>query len=186
MNDYSQPDFYRFSEDSLKLVKFVIRSVSEAHHILDMGAGSGIIGIELANHFHCPVTLLEMQDDYKPHLEKNIQEQLQSSGEIILSSFGEWVPDKRYDLIVANPPYYLPGHGEPNSDERKNRARAFVTDDWKVFLDKINLAMDGRAFLVIRNDPKIRQLIEKSWLHEMKFTNEGKLLFIELFRLNKN
>src|SRR5258708_4421753 len=115
MNDYSQPEFYKFNEDSIKLVRRVTEKVKAAEHILDLGAGSGIIGIELANYFHPEsLTLVEVQKDYLPHLELNLKFQLKSKTDFFveLSSFGHWSPQKKYDLIVCNPPYFLPGHGE--------------------------------------------------------------------------
>src|SRR4051812_43029170 len=119
MNDYSQPDFYRFNEDSLKLVNWILEKKLNAKAILDLGAGCGIIGIELANRMHADsLTMVELQADYKAHLEKNIDLILDKKiiPHISIQSFKKWTPNQLYDLIVCNPPYFLPGHGEVSKD----------------------------------------------------------------------
>lgn len=189
MSDYVQPDFYRFSVDSLKLVNWVSALVQTAEHILDLGAGSGVIGIELSNFLKVSeLTFLEAQKEFLPFLKENIQKQLKRRipAEIIHTSFGNWQPKKKYDLIVCNPPYYLPGHGEINKDSRKHIARAFVIDDWTILLLKIDMALtsSGRAFMVIKKDPKILQVIQKSSALKLQVKEEEHLYLIELLRLN--
>jgi len=189
MNDYHQPDFYRFNQDSIKLVNRIIKSITSAKCILDMGAGSGIIGIELARILKSSeLDLLEVQPEYLPFLEKNVSEQLltETKAKIVISSFGEWKPSKEYDLIVCNPPYFLPAQGEPSKDERRNIARSFVKDSWAILLKKMedSLAPEGRAFIVVKEDPKVISEIKKFVSLNMKLTQEGKLVFIQLSRLN--
>ena len=115
MSDYLQPGFYRFNEDSLKLVNWLAARNPVCTHLLDLGAGSGVIGIELCNrlNIHC-LTLVEAQEDFIPAIEANIQQQLKvpAQVEFVHQSFGEWKPREQYDLIVCNPPYYLKDHGE--------------------------------------------------------------------------
>lgn len=187
MNDYSQPDFYRFNEDSLKLVSFIKTKVSQAQSILDLGAGSGIIGIELAGIYRpTKLTLLELQDEYLPHLKINAGRVTSTTTtEIKIASFGEWKTSEKFDLIACNPPYFLQGHGEASRDLRKYKARTFMVDNWSVLLNLIarSLTSDGKAYLVYRNDHRIS--LSHSDLRINRY-EEGKLVFLELFRLNKN
>lgn len=192
MSDYQQPAFYRFNQDSLLLVKWIIKQNISTHHILDLGAGSGIIGIELANALQ-PDTLtsLELQTDFKSYLEANLASFKQGSygTSVIMSSFGEWLPTRQYDLIVANPPYFLPGHGEVSQDSRKGIARSFLIDDWRVLLQKICIALTakGVAFIVIKNDKTILQHIRNSLEGlELKEHAQQGLVFLELTRLNED
>ncbi|MCM2351146.1 MAG: methyltransferase [Bacteriovoracaceae bacterium] len=190
MIDYSQPDFYRFNEDSLKLVSWVKQKVLKASHLLDLGAGSGVIGIELANILRPQqLTLVEAQEDYEPHLRMNVGTQLNETqpAEIVLTSFGNWHPSISYDLIVCNPPYFLPGHGEAYKDSRREKARAFVLDNWPILLTAIenSLSPEGKAFIVIKNNKTILKEIAK---HQSRLSCEiheqGSLVFLELTRLN--
>ena len=192
MTDYSQPDFYRFNEDSLKLVEWVSMKISTASQLLDLGAGCGVIGIELANIIRPDkLDLLEAQIDFFPHIQENIKTQLkhQIPVEVVNESFGKWSPEKKYDLITCNPPYFLPGRGEPYKDSRRELARSFVLDNWNIFFQTIDKAMTetGQAFLVVKNDFVLIDTIRKSnLLFELQLAEEGNLIFLKLSRLNKN
>ncbi len=186
MNDYSQPDFYRFNEDSLRLVKFIKEKGIVVTSILDLGAGCGVIGIEIANHQKPEVlTLVEYQKEYFSHLQLNREHQLKVllDCEIIQASFGEWKPDRKYELVVCNPPYYLPGHGQPNKDRRRELARSFVKDNWAILLNCIESALEpgGRAFMVIKNDLLIlKEVIKNSGVLIVSYVPDRDLIFLEI------
>lgn len=188
MSDYSQPDFYRFNEDSTLLIKFIKENVTRAENILDLGAGSGILGIELALHFKAQVTLLELQKDFIPHLKQNMAF-FNARATIEEGSFGTFIPNLKYDLIVSNPPYYLKGQGEESKDQRRGLARSFQHEGWSELLNCIerSLSSNGRAFLIIKNQAQIKKEFEKhsknlkSKIHEMK-----DVLILELAGLDKN
>lgn len=186
MNDYLQPTFYRFNEDSLKLVSFVNSIIKDVDSILDLGAGSGVIGIELSNRLvPKELTLLEAQEDYLPFLETNCQAllRIETKSKIILSSFGEWIPDRKYDLVVCNPPYFLPGHGQKSSDPRKQLARTFEKDSWDILIKLVRdcVSEKGRAFFVIRTD---EQLLKHLSAYHFFQTALEHVTILELPRLN--
>lgn len=190
MSDYSQPYFYRFNEDSTLLIRFIQKHHQSARAILDLGAGSGILGIELANHFNARITLLELQKDFLPHLELNLKENLKDQkSEIFQGSFGSFIPQTQYDLIVSNPPYYLKGEGQESKDSRRGMARSFQHEGWRELMDCIerSLSPDGKAFIIIKNHTQIKKEFEKysnnlnSKIHEIK-----DVLILELTGLDKN
>jgi len=192
MNDYFQPSFYKFNEDSIKLIEFVLERNKLANNILDMGTGSGIIGIELANILKPKsLHLLEGQNEWQEYIKKNVDSFLNTTIEvkIIMETFGRWNPIKKYDLIVCNPPYYLPGHGEPSSNSLRNNSRTFMIDDWRILISKLNLALheSGKAYFVVKNDARIMKEIERNLekLGMIKVIKDG-LQFLELFRLNED
>ncbi len=164
MKDYLQPDFYRFNEDSLKLVKEVLNSGIRPDSLLDMGAGSGVIGLELAKVLRPGrLDFLELQTEWEPYLSGNIRDFLPKDVQtnVFWNSFSSWVPDRQYELIVCNPPYYLPGRGILSPDPVRARCRSFEVDDWESLLSKCLSALtpDGMAWFV---SPKENQeLIEK-------------------------
>jgi tRNA1(Val) A37 N6-methylase TrmN6 len=188
MTDYSQPDFYKFNQDSIQLVNWVAQKKKTAKNILDLCAGCGVIGIELANKFAADsLTLVEMQKDYLPHIQLNLTHMLNSKIEshVFMESLGTWKTSNTFDLIVCNPPYFLPGHGEVSQDARKHHARTFVIDDWNMLIGSINalLEREGQAFIVVRNDPKIIKLLAP---FNLKTEFVGTLMILELSGLNKN
>jgi tRNA1Val (adenine37-N6)-methyltransferase len=188
MNDYSQPEFYRFNEDSILLVKFIQDLDLSPLNILDLGAGCGVIGIELARSLMpSHLALVEAQSDYLPHLQKNIELFLppKVSSQVIISSFGEFQSVSRYDLIVANPPYYLPGHGRPSPDSRRAIARSFLLDDWRFFLNLINLTLSnqGWAYVIIKNDLVVLDLIKLNLQQlKLKIHKQNQCLILEFRR----
>lgn len=192
MNDYHQPSFYRFNEDSIKLIRFVLEKNITAKDILDLGSGSGILGIEISNALlPKSLCLVEGQQEWLEYLEKNVEHFLNKrvSSSICLKTFGNWVSVKRYDLIVCNPPYYLPGHGRKSDNELRNNARTFMIDGWNILMEKINdsLAEEGRAYLVVKDDPRILSEIYKNaeGFNLLKEKENG-IILLELSRLNKN
>jgi len=192
MSDYLQPDFYRFNQDSLFLVNWIATRLQTASHILDLGAGSGVIGIELANRLKPQsLTMVELQSEFMPYLQSNSQDQKKGHYDIrvVNSSFGEFKIDKTFDLIVSNPPYYLPGHGETSQDLRKGKARAFLVDGWLVLLRRIEelLTPEGRAYIVIKNDKAVLTHLRKEvrGLDLLEFV-EKDLVILQLTRLHED
>ncbi len=152
MTDYLQPEFYRFNEDSLLLVKEIVSSGIKPKNILDIGAGSGVIGIELALELKTQeIHFLELQREWEPYLSENIKQFLKDyKVEVLWSSVGNWTPELKYDLIVSNPPYYLPEKGRLSIDPVRAHCRSFLEDDWELLLAKSYsaLAPGGNAFFV--------------------------------------
>lgn len=194
MKDYLQPEFYRFNQDSLELVRWVKQQVSKANSILDLGAGSGVIGLELAQHFRPKrLTLLELQAEYAPYLETNVQRFLppESRSHLAFTSFKEWKPEFLFDLIVCNPPYYLPHAGQLSPDPRRAMARSFIRDNWEELLSCIarSLSLGGRAFLVVKNEDNIirvvkQELCRRAW--QASFAVSHELFLVELVRLHED
>jgi tRNA1Val (adenine37-N6)-methyltransferase len=172
MTDYSQPDFYRFNQDSLELVKRVKHNVDKCESILDLGAGCGVIGLELAR-FYLPHTLalVELQQDYEPLLQHNLSFLMPGTEcSVHIKSFAQWRPTKKYEIIVCNPPYFLPGRGQKSKDPRRDLARSFHQDNWKELLCCIerSLTFEGKAFLVLKNEglllTEVRNAIQQTGL----------------------
>jgi tRNA1(Val) A37 N6-methylase TrmN6 len=192
MSDYSQPEFYHFNEDSLHLVNYVVENETFASHILDLGAGCGVIGIEIAKKLvPKSLTLIEIQEEFLASLHLNTSLFLNPSIEkfILQTSFSQWKNTSAYDLIVCNPPYFLSGHGIESPDRRKQICRTFVIDSLEILLSKTwtSLSLGGRAYFVLRNDQRLIQLIKNSTLSEKIALEERRgLLFLKLLRLNVN
>jgi tRNA1Val (adenine37-N6)-methyltransferase len=155
--DYNQPDFYHFTEDSLKLASVVIANMimKKPLTLLDLCAGCGVIGIELANKLPSlqKVTLVEAQQEFIPYLQQNTLTLLRNNveSEIIPLKMGDLVGEDMYDLIVCNPPYFLPNSGRPAHDMRRQICRSFVLDSPTLLLEKIQkkLKDKAQAFIVL-------------------------------------
>jgi tRNA1(Val) A37 N6-methylase TrmN6 len=192
--DYSQPDFYRFNEDSTALIKWIQNSGLNPQSILDLGAGSGILGIELARILKPQtLTLVEAQDEFLPFLNLNADRFLPPSVTpvVAMNKFSNFSSDTQFDLIVCNPPYYLPGKGEVSQNPNRAIARSFLLDSWPVLLAKISelLAVEGKAFIVLKSDESLLKIITqeiKNLNLSIKKNELHTVMIVELFRLNKN
>ncbi len=189
-SDYVQPDFYKFNGDSLKLVKFILKEVSTARKILDLGCGCGIIGIELSKVLNpSELHLVELQKDFSPFLLKNLKVLLHPGvvSRTFFTSFSEFHSSTKYDLIVSNPPYYLPGHGMLGPREERNKARCFQVDNWNILLKKVGeyLEVNGVFYFIIKNDPVLLKEIEQySSSFKVQWHSDKQLMIARLTRLN--
>ncbi len=192
--EYSQPDFYRFNSDSLALVEWIIQRGHSYSKVLDLGAGCGILGIELAQKYHVErITFVEIQKEYQDYLFQNIKNHLKPSlqTEVRWESFGDVVLNEDYDLIVCNPPYYLPGHGQQSTNVQRMIARAFIKDSWSELFAIVerNLTIRGKAYFVIKNNPVIwAHLLSELKKVNFKYYSEvvDDLVMLEVFRLNED
>jgi tRNA1Val (adenine37-N6)-methyltransferase len=193
MNDFLQPDFYRFNEDSLLLIEKIKSKIINPDTILDVGAGCGVIGIELSKYYRPKrLHLLELQAEYEFYLKENIK-MLDSEidAQVFISNFSCWSRTTKYDLIVCNPPYYLPGRGQLSKDSKRTFARTFLVDGWRELIPFIlqSLTENGKSYVVFKNQKEILKEVEDNLKknnsnYHLEF--DKSLVFLEILGLNKN
>jgi len=124
---------------------------SNPSHILDIGTGTGVIALMLAQRFqHAQVDAVEIDADaYQTSLKNFKQSPFSSRICGNLGSFENLDVANKYDLIVSNPPFYT--NSLHNPDARKKLARHTDFD----FFDKIitfantNLSDNGQLELIL-------------------------------------
>ena len=104
---YQCEDGYCYNSDSLFLYDFARDFIQNmrAKTILDIGAGSGILGLLCARDFQSFVSLVEKDRDYAFLARKNAK----SFGdlvEVVCGDIFEFRPARCYDVIISNPPFY--------------------------------------------------------------------------------
>ncbi len=168
--NYSQPEEYRFSHDSVFLARQafeISRGLClEGKTALDIGAGSGIVGLDFLYHRKVEgLTLprhfdfLEIQEIYRPHFEINRKTSGLEGVQFVHQNY-EALQQREYfqayDLIVANPPYFLPAHGLMSPSEFKNRCRFFIDSDFSSLLLGIHntLKSNGEAYILMKDLPQ--------------------------------
>lgn len=157
--EYSQPKFYHFSEDSTHLAKLVSSNELEQAHVLDVGAGSGIIGIELALiDIVASITFLEKEEQFKPFLNDNIKKFIPSvKTDIVIEDLIHFKTDRTFDLVITNPPYFDFGKGRISPDIEKQNCRTFTSEmnlsRW-IELCLSFLKTNGELYLVTRKENK--------------------------------
>lgn len=91
--------------------------------ILDVGCGTGLIAIMAAQRNHeAQITAIEIDEKAAMQARKNAEESpWHSRIEIIGGDFTTYAPEKRFDAIVSNPPYFVNSMKCP--DEQRSKAR---------------------------------------------------------------
>lgn len=175
--NYSQPDEYHFSIDSIEMpweVALHLKQLGVPHRgqwkALDLCAGCGVLGFEL--NFHLPeidhIDFVEVQEIYKNHFDTNKSmisnygnfQFLQKNYEGLLTE--EYY--EKYDLILCNPPYFQVGQGKLSPSEFKNRCRFFLDSSFEKLFEVLQhcLKREGSAFMLLRllDDHGIKTLDE--------------------------
>jgi tRNA1Val (adenine37-N6)-methyltransferase len=174
---YSQPEAYHFCQDSILFPRLVARSIqqnilekikSKSARVLDIGAGCGVLGLELA--LQLPdiesIDFLEIQNGFQAHFEINrlLVSQLASRSAAPSREGFRWINGNYemllnqeftdcYDLIIANPPYFFMQEGIVSTSSFKSRCRFFLDSDFKTLIHAVVNALkpNGQAFLLVKS-----------------------------------
>ena len=170
---YSQPAEYKFSHDSVFMARRVYEDICLLNPTLktalDLCAGCGIIGLDLLYHFKPkPLNLerfdfIDIQTEYQTHFEKNCFSlknefsELKTKLNFLTLNYETALNDKKfkdaYDLIVCNPPYFLPSQGKLSNNAFKNRCHFFLDSNLKylIYFIEYSLAQNGSAYLIFHD-----------------------------------
>ncbi|SEG05013.1 tRNA1(Val) (adenine(37)-N6)-methyltransferase [Parabacteroides chinchillae] len=161
-------------------------------NILDVGTGTGLIALMLAQRSTAQADAIDIDADACLQAKENIQASI-FAGQINIyhTSFEEYIKqtDKRYDLIVSNPPYFTDSLKCP--DHKRTTARH--TESLQLF-DLITgclqiVTSNGRIALILPFDKKeeLMKIAEENKLFAIRITNvipvpgaEPKRILIEL------
>jgi release factor glutamine methyltransferase len=88
-------------DDLLKLLK---EYKFDSPNILDIGTGSGCISIAIKKNYTCEIDAIDINDKAIELANKNANNNKVNIN-FINSSIEEYNPNKKYDVIVSNPPY---------------------------------------------------------------------------------
>jgi tRNA1(Val) A37 N6-methylase TrmN6 len=166
--DYSQPSFYKFSQDSIVLSKEGLRllekKLSEGPIIraLDLFSGCGVVGLEIMRNFKKNISFdfLEIQNDYKNYFNENKKKFLNrgecDKARFINEDYLSFCSNEnlKYDFIISNPPYFNPRKNRLSENPKKNLCRFFLKSDFYHFLKFILdfLSKRGVAVFLLRED----------------------------------
>ncbi len=161
-----------------ELVRLVIEIAPEKPHILDIGTGSGCIAIALAKRIiHSRVDAVDVSEEALEVARRNAKLNLADVDFVIQDILLVNELDKKYDIIVSNPPY-IP------SSERTSMAKNVVQNEPEVAL----FVPDNSPFLFYDKIAELglKSLAENGWLffeiHEGKGAELRQLLLEKGYR----
>ena len=124
-------------------------NVEKARSILDIGTGTGIISLMLAQRSSARIQAIDIDEGACSQAKENFtSSKWKKQLEISHSSLQDFSPDSKYDVIVSNPPYFP----LPKTHENKKGAHAKYTHtlSFQNLLDGIiRLLSPKGAFYVI-------------------------------------
>ncbi|WLD57587.1 methyltransferase [Salinispirillum sp. LH 10-3-1] len=120
--------------------------------ILDIGAGSGILSLMLAQRSDgaLPITALEIDPDAATQATENVAESpwADTIG-VVHADALQWQPASLFSLIISNPPFFTDSLGSPKAS--RHRARHTDSLPFAALLDRVVrwLAPDGQFSLIL-------------------------------------
>lgn len=163
-HSYVQPDEYHFCQDSVIAPRLIAsyfkdRPIAEDFRALDVCSGCGVLGFELAHHEPRlkRFDFLEIQDVFREPFLENLE--ITGHGDdfhLIQQNYSILNTDAyraRYDLIIGNPPYFMPTEGRLSPSQVNNRCRFFLDSDLLTLVKGVANALkpSGEAYLLIKS-----------------------------------
>ncbi|MBS1626210.1 MAG: methyltransferase [Bacteroidetes bacterium] len=125
--------------------------VADAQRILDIGTGTGVIALMLAQRSRCViVTAIDIDKDAAEQAQENALASPWADRLCIRhTSLQDMPQESKFDLIVSNPPYFINDY--ISEDTKRNVARHSTTLPYSDLLTGLAglLSSDGRACLIL-------------------------------------
>ncbi len=97
----------KVTTDSCLFGAWVANTSIPAKKILDIGAGTGLLGMMLAQKHNTKIDAIEIESSCFEQLKDNIENCKWSNNfNLHLGDIREYKPSNQFDLIISNPPFY--------------------------------------------------------------------------------
>lgn len=140
---------YRFAVDAPLLADFIrTRRSDEA---LEIGTGSGVIALLLSIKPFRHITALEVQAGLARLARRNVAVNgLERRIEVVRADLRRWRPERRFDLILSNPPYIKKATGFLSANGERSIARHEIKCDIETIMRRTAewLKPRGRACFI--------------------------------------
>lgn len=166
---------YTPGEDSYLLRDFISELDLQGKKALDMGTGSGVIAVKMAEK-GASVTTADINPEALKEAERKAEEVGVEIGTVKSDLFEDI--EGTYDLITFNPPY-LPGE-EGVGDEEIWRGGETGVEIIRFFLEQVDdyLSEEGEVYLILSSRADYEEVVEE---FDLEIADSEKLWFEELF-----
>jgi tRNA1Val (adenine37-N6)-methyltransferase len=127
------------------------KDVSEATNILDIGTGSGVIALMMAQkNSHANIDAIDIDEEAFEQAKENFGHSKWSNRLSALHcALQDFFSAKKYDVIISNPPYFIADY--KSADSGKNTARHGITLDYETLIISVTglLTANGKALVAI-------------------------------------
>ncbi len=148
---YQNPNGYCYNSDSIFLYEF-IKQFNLKGDVLDVGCGVGVLSILLAKEFNANFDAIEKQEIMYEYALKN-QKVNKTNINFILNDFLEYKPNKKYDFIISNPPFY-----KVDTHQSKNKIINIARYEHHLpldkFIERVSTLLKPRGYFIFCYDAK--------------------------------
>lgn len=155
-------------------------------HSLDIGAGSGLLSLMLAQKIQTATDAVEIDREAAAQAAENIEASpWRDRVQVICADAKAFTPPVQYDLIFSNPPFYE--NEWPSDDEKKNKAHhssELVLEELLVLIKKwIKPSGYFALLLPAKREKEAGLLFSKHKLHLIQKTRVRQSVSHDYFRL---
>ena len=149
-------------------------NLENANRILDVGTGTGLIALMLAQRtIHARITAIDIDVDAVGQAQENVQaSSWKDRVEVALQDVCSYASDGLFDIIVSNPPYFINSLKCP--DGQRTTARHTDSLDVNRLIEKVTeiLAPEGRFSLILPADQtdELLRIAEENGLYPSRLT----------------
>lgn len=154
--------------------------------ILDIGTGTGLLSLLLAQKLKAKITALEINNAAAVEATSNVlQAGKQNQIEIINEALQNYIAPYKFDTIICNPPFFKQSLKSPNANRNLVLHEANLPLDYLLDFIKENLATNGAAFLLLPANRKteVLELLKKEDLFVEKLVEVQQTPQHEAFRI---
>lgn len=149
---YQLHDGYCYNSDSLFLYDFAKNFIKNKSTLLEIGSGSGVVGLLCAREFEMDATMIEI-DPHMVFLSKINAVCAKINTDVTCIDFLEFEANKKFDVIISNPPFYRLGIiGATNNRIRVARNEEFLP--FEKFCMKAKKLLKPQGSLIFCYDAK--------------------------------
>lgn len=149
--------------------------VARSDFMLDVGTGTGLIALMVAQR-NCQAVIdaIDIDMDACAQARENVENSIfRDRIKVVRQSFFDFSPEKKYDLIISNPPFFK--NALPSPDKKRNAARHHDTLPLKLLIEHALsiLSENGRIAFILPTllSGELDFIIATHRLYEIRRTN---------------
>ena len=148
---YQKKDGYRYNSDTLALYDFIL-GCNPKKKVLDVGSGSGILGLLLKRDCNIDLTSIDIQKTNQLLTCKSAKRN-SLHVEVLCGDFLKYDFKQKFDFIVSNPPFYHEG-SQRSDNESLKISRYSSSLPFENFSKKVSSIISPRGSFVFCYDAK--------------------------------
>lgn len=142
-----------------------IADVENARQILDLGTGTGLIAIMLAQRSQAKITAVEIEPNAYQQAVENVENSANHQRIAVLQQdVAQLNLPQKFDLIVANPPYFENSLAARNQERDLARAITGSHLEWLKIAEK-HLSQNGKISFILPSDMADKLISQSSELN---------------------